>query len=115
MLPWKPWGSSVAEREPRMESGPVAFGSDWPGLFLRGDDAYCYGAQLEIVLEAADDEIVDPAVHLAVQHLRGLAKDLASVDFRRAGPLPQRLRSARECLAPTVVDAEAADPDAVEV
>ena len=24
----------------RMESGPVAFGNDWPGYFLRGDNAF---------------------------------------------------------------------------
>jgi hypothetical protein len=23
----------------RMESGPLRFGEDWPGIFLRGDDA----------------------------------------------------------------------------
>ena len=23
----------------RIETGPVQFGSDWPGLFVRGDDA----------------------------------------------------------------------------
>lgn len=23
----------------RVESGPLKFGADWPGLFLRGDDA----------------------------------------------------------------------------
>jgi hypothetical protein len=26
---------------PRVESGPVQFGNDWPGLFIRGDD--CFG------------------------------------------------------------------------
>jgi hypothetical protein len=25
---------------PRVESGAVQFGDDWPGLFLRGDDAF---------------------------------------------------------------------------
>ncbi len=25
---------------PRIESGAVQFGNDWPGLFLRGDDAF---------------------------------------------------------------------------
>ena len=24
----------------RMESGPIAFGDDWPGYFLRGDNAF---------------------------------------------------------------------------
>lgn len=25
---------------PRVETGAVQFGSDWPGLFIRGDDAF---------------------------------------------------------------------------
>lgn len=25
--------------EPRVETGPVAFGDDWPGVFIRGDNA----------------------------------------------------------------------------
>lgn len=31
---------------PRMESGPVQFGDDWPGMFLRGDDACPHGYYL---------------------------------------------------------------------
>lgn len=30
----------------RMESGPVQFGDDWPGMFLRGDDAIPLGLYL---------------------------------------------------------------------
>ena len=26
--------------EPRVETGAVRFGSDWPGLFIRGDEAH---------------------------------------------------------------------------
>jgi len=26
--------------EKRVESGPIMFGEDWPGLFLRGDDCF---------------------------------------------------------------------------
>jgi hypothetical protein len=25
---------------PRVETGPVQFGDDWPGLFIRGDNAH---------------------------------------------------------------------------
>lgn len=28
---------------PRMESGPVQFGDDWPGVFIRGDHALSIG------------------------------------------------------------------------
>jgi hypothetical protein len=35
----------------RVESGPVQFGpDDWPGLFLRGDNALAYALALERVL-----------------------------------------------------------------
>jgi len=29
----------LPEEISRMETGPVQFGDDWPGFFLRGDDA----------------------------------------------------------------------------
>lgn len=32
---------------PRMESGPVQFGDDWPGIFLRGDNAVGIGVLLD--------------------------------------------------------------------
>ena len=28
----------LPKQEPRMETGAVIFGSDWPGVFIRGDD-----------------------------------------------------------------------------
>lgn len=30
---------STAPRAPRVETAVVQFGSDWPGVFIRGDDA----------------------------------------------------------------------------
>jgi hypothetical protein len=36
--------------QPRVESGAVQFGDDWPGLFLRGDDALNTAMQIETVL-----------------------------------------------------------------
>lgn len=37
--------------EPRVETGPVQFGSDWPGTFFRGDSAAGYAHHLECLLE----------------------------------------------------------------
>jgi hypothetical protein len=34
--------------QPRVETGPVQFGADWPGLFIRGDNAI--GLALQIAL-----------------------------------------------------------------
>lgn len=35
----------------RVESGVVAFGDDWPGVFLRGDSAVSLARDLETALE----------------------------------------------------------------
>lgn len=29
----------LPHQEPRVETGPVQFGTDWPGVFIRGDNA----------------------------------------------------------------------------
>lgn len=37
-----------AERQPsRLEGGPVQFGDDWPGLWLRGDACHAYALALK--------------------------------------------------------------------
>lgn len=39
------------EVEPRVETGPIAFGNDWPGIFIRGDNAAAYALHLRTVIE----------------------------------------------------------------
>lgn len=39
----------------RVETGPVQFGDDWPGVFIRGDSAGYYALQLGRLLEDAND------------------------------------------------------------
>ena len=63
------------EQDSRVECGPVQFGDDWPGVFLRGDHALHYAMTLECALDA----IADP---FAKAVLRGLANDLKSCDAR---------------------------------
>ncbi len=36
----------------RVESGPKQFGSDWPGVFIRGDDALGFAAQINRLLKS---------------------------------------------------------------
>lgn len=36
----------------RVESGPIQFGADWPGTFIRGDHAAGYALHLDEVLNA---------------------------------------------------------------
>jgi hypothetical protein len=35
----------------RVETGPVQFGDDWPGVFIRGDNAAWYAVNLRLALE----------------------------------------------------------------
>lgn len=39
------------EQETRVESGPIQFGSDWPGVFFRGDSAMHYSMILGLLLD----------------------------------------------------------------
>ena len=70
--------------EPRVESGPVQFGDDWPGVFLRGDNACWYGFVLKQFLESVGDgaDLMQKAM------LQGLASDLQGCDVRRLDSQP---------------------------
>ena len=41
--------------EQRIETGPIKFNDDWPGLFMRGDDAMRCSMMLKKVLAYIDD------------------------------------------------------------
>lgn len=57
-------------KEPRVETGPVQFGDDWPGVFIRGDDAAGYYAGIiKTLTRQSDEDWVD-----GLGLLRGLAK-----------------------------------------
>lgn len=58
-----------AKGEPRVETGAVQFGDDWPGLFIRGDDAGALAFQLELVIEALKKH--DAADFFMVNELEG--------------------------------------------
>lgn len=59
--------------ESRVETGPLQFNDDWPGTFIRGDNAGWYAMLLGQLLD-------NPAVDnpLLIAQLRGLQSDLAS-------------------------------------
>jgi len=42
------------EQKPRVETGPIRFGNDWPGVFIRGDDCAGYSLALKEMLEKDD-------------------------------------------------------------
>jgi hypothetical protein len=37
---------ALPEQVPRVETGAVRFGDDWPGVFIRGDNALAYAIYL---------------------------------------------------------------------
>jgi len=37
-----------------LETGPIRFGDDWPGVFIRGDDALLFAALLDRLLSERD-------------------------------------------------------------
>ena len=59
----------------RVETGPICFGDDWPGLFVRGDNAFNYALHLQLLVEAMEkqDPLFNPIVMSVV---KGLLKDL---------------------------------------
>ncbi|MEY2161479.1 hypothetical protein [Rhodanobacter sp. FW106-PBR-LB-2-11] len=59
-------------QEPRVESGAVRFGGDWPGTFIRGDSAGYYAMTLHAILQrSAGNGGATPDAIARIQ-LRGL-------------------------------------------
>jgi len=54
----------------RMESGPIQFGDDWPGVFLRGDNAIGTGIVLNGLADNFEKLGLDP---ISLAQLRGTA------------------------------------------
>lgn len=90
----------------------MRFGDDWPGVFLRGDNAFAYSMALSTLLDAiegtakratdAGNPVSEGLASLVTlsSFLRGLAGDLASCDVREKPSIVNDLRPFAECLAP---------------
>ena len=63
----------------RVETGVVRFGDDWPGVFIRGDNALAYAMYIHRFLEHPEDLI-------AKANLEGLARLLIGCDARSSAP-----------------------------
>jgi hypothetical protein len=64
----------------RVETGPLQFGDDWPGVFIRGDNALFYARALAAVIDTI------PEKHWTVEGvLRGLLSDLQSCSVGDTG------------------------------
>ena len=84
----------------RPETGPMQFGKDWPGLFIRGDHAFQYFMSLEEAIarlkrSGSGDFVLDSV-------LAGLLSDLKSCRVMPGQTDPeatvQMLRAFGDCL-----------------
>ncbi len=70
----------------RVETGAVQFGDDWPGVFIRGDNAFGYMLNLQVALEAADHYTAIPPLTRA--GVEGLIHTLRAAIIGPAGNNP---------------------------
>jgi hypothetical protein len=78
----------------RVETGPLRFGDDWPGTFIRGDDAFNYAAHLAVAVEQLR---ATHAISAAV--LESLLNDLRASDVRNQAKV-QVMRRVEDCRDP---------------
>lgn len=62
-------------QEQRVETGPLQFGDDWPGVFIRGDHAFHFAMSLRA---ATSGRVFDPILQAEVD---GLLDTLISADL----------------------------------
>ena len=58
--------------ETRVETGPVQFGDDWPGIFIRGDRALAMAINIEWILATSDD--LDRLTVVRLRQIKALLK-----------------------------------------
>lgn len=76
-----------AQRGPRVETGAIQIGDDWPGLFVRGDDCFGYALHLEQVIESYSTDREGDVIALAgVSGLLNLLRSTRST----AGNKPEK-------------------------
>lgn len=86
----------------RAETGPMRFGEDWAGVFIRGDNAGAYGMMLREVLNAIEKG-EQPNI-ITVEQLKGLLSDLGGcIESKQLNPDGvqecQELKEFKDCVA----------------
>ena len=87
----------MSEESTRIESGPVQFGDDWPGLFLRGDMTFAHKVQLASVIALLEEKQGRLLGEFQLAALKNLLSDLDSCE-QGAEVEPQKLRPYEDCL-----------------
>lgn len=68
------------DKQTRAETGQMQFGDDWPGVFIRGDNALYYAMQLETALNAPELLSKDGGDAILYTALESLANLLANAN-----------------------------------
>ncbi len=69
---------------PRPETGPMQFPDDWPGLFIRGDNAMGMWINLKFLADKLKTELPDTGMnHMYLASLNKIVYLLASCDARK--------------------------------
>lgn len=72
------------DKNRRAETGPMAFGEDWPGIFIRGDNAVYYSMMLRQYLADPNSKS-----EFILQTLHGLADLLSGCKVTEDGDPPE--------------------------
>ena len=64
----------------RVETGRMQFGKNWPGVFIRGDDALSFANSLQRIL----DEVNPRAMKLSDAELRAWSRTKEIVDLLKS-------------------------------
>lgn len=62
----------------RVETGPVQFGDDWPGVFIRGDNALALNIQLAAIERRLQAMSLDNIGRIELSTIANLRRLLAS-------------------------------------
>lgn len=83
----------------RPETGTIQFGNDWPGVFIRGDNAMMYAQTLNITLHLLDLNSDNEGIDIfARAQLEGLLELLRSCREPCDKKSLQKLKDFTECL-----------------
>jgi hypothetical protein len=92
----------MESKNQRPETGPMEFPGDWPGIFIRGDNAFMFTMAIDVVLNDMDamiDERGERSTRrfdiIQMNILRGLGKLLAGCDTR-TNPTTQKVQLIEE-------------------
>lgn len=66
----KKYEIALPEGENRIETGPIQFNDDWPGIFLRGDSAFHIANVLSQVHSGQKDALTDIQLKNIIDLLR---------------------------------------------